>query len=254
MLLLIFLFGLLIGSFLNVCIYRIPRNESIVFPGSHCTACGGYLRSCDLIPVVSYLLLGGRCRYCKCTISPRYPLVELTTAVLITLQVWQRGITASFFLCAALTAVLIVVAMIDFDHQIIPDGLVLVIAVLGLAQLILVLLPQLGLVVLLDHTAGFFLGGGVFFLIAVISRGGMGGGDVKLAAVLGLWFGWKQLLLLVFVAFVSGAFVSVILLLTHIKGRKEGVPFGPFLAAAAYLVSLFGSELVHWYLQTFFIS
>ena len=141
-----------------------------------------------------------------------------------------------------------------FIRQIIPDGLVLVIAVLGLAQLITVLLPQLGPAVLLDRTAGFLLGGGLFFLISVISRGGMGGGDVKLAAVLGLWFGWKQLLLLMFLAFVSGAFVSVLLLLAHIKNRKEGVPFGPFLAVAAYLVSLFGSELVYWYLQTFFIG
>ncbi|MDD3194102.1 MAG: prepilin peptidase [Oscillospiraceae bacterium] len=254
MLFLVFFFGLLVGSFLNVCIYRIPRNESIVFPGSHCTVCGAPLRFFDLIPVVSYLLLGGRCRYCRCTISPRYPLVELTTAMLITLQGWRRGITASFFLYAALTAVLVAVAIIDFDHQIIPDGLVLAIAMLGLAQLIVVLLPQLGPAVLLERTAGFLLGGGLFFLISVISRGGMGGGDVKLAAVLGLWFGWKQLLLLMFLAFVSGAFVSVVLLLAHIKDRKEGVPFGPFLAAAAYLVSLFGSELVHWYLQTFFIG
>ncbi|HWQ51008.1 MAG TPA: prepilin peptidase, partial [Terriglobales bacterium] len=248
------LYGLLIGSFLNVCIYRIPRNESVIFPGSHCPVCGASLRFFDLIPVASYLLLGGRCRYCKRPISLRYPFVELTTAILITLQGWRHGINLSFFLYAALTAALVVTAMIDFDHQIIPDGLVLVIAILGAARLVLVLLPQLGPAVLLDRTIGFFLGGGLFLLIAIVSRGGMGGGDVKLAAALGLWFGWKQLLLLVFVAFVSGALVSVALLASHVKGRKDGVPFGPFLAFAAYLVSLYGSELMNWYLRTFFIG
>ncbi len=252
MLFLVFLFGLFIGSFLNVCIYRIPRNESIVYPGSHCPTCGAPLRFLDLIPVMSYLMLSGRCRYCKCPISPRYPIVELTTAILITLQAWRQGINLSFFLFAGLTAALVAAAMIDYDHQIIPDSLVLTITLLGLAHLFIVLLPQLGFSVLLDRTAGFLLGGSLFLLIAVVSRGGMGGGDIKLTAALGLWFGWRELLLLVFVAFVSGALVSVLLLVTHTKGRKEGIPFGPFLALAAYLVSLFGSELINWYLRTFF--
>ncbi len=253
MLFLLFLFGLVVGSFLNVCIYRIPRGESIAFPGSHCTGCGTPLRPRDLIPVASYLSLGGRCRHCKRAISPRYPLVELTTAGLIVLQGWRRESFVSFFLYAALTAVLIVVTMIDFDHQIIPDGLVLVIAALGLVRLMTVLLPQRGPAALLDSAVGFLLGGGLFFLIAAVSRGGMGGGDVKLAAALGLWFGWKQQLLLMFMAFVLGALVSAALLATRVKGRKEGIPFGPFLAVSAYLVSLFGDELIQWYRQAFFL-
>jgi leader peptidase (prepilin peptidase)/N-methyltransferase len=254
MLLLVFLYGLLVGSFLNVLIYRIPRNESIVFPGSHCPSCGASLHFFDLIPVVSYIMLGGKCRYCKGPISPRYPIVELVTASLITVQAWRRGINPSFFLFAALTAILVAVTMIDYDCQIIPDSLVLLITILGALHLYYVLLPSFGKAVLLDRAAGFLLGGGLFFLIAVVSRGGMGGGDIKLAAALGLWFGWKELLLLIFTAFVTGAIVSVFLLVTHIKGRKEGIPFGPFLAFSAYLVSLYGSELMNWYLRTFFIG
>ncbi|MPM30548.1 Type 4 prepilin-like proteins leader peptide-processing enzyme [bioreactor metagenome] len=198
-------------------------------------------------------MLSGKCRYCKSPISPRYPIVELMTATLITIQAWRQGITLSFFLFAALTAVLVAAAMIDYDCQIIPDSLVVLIAILGAVNLFFVLLPTFGRAVLIDRAAGFLLGGGLFFLIAVVSRGGMGGGDIKLAAVLGLWFGWKELLLLVFAAFIFGAIVSVFLLVTHIKGRKEGIPFGPFLAISAYLVSLFGSELMNWYLRTFFI-
>lgn len=253
MLFLTFLYGLLIGSFLNVIIYRIPRNESIIFPGSHCPSCGASLHFFDLIPVVSYIMLGGKCRYCKCHISPRYPVVELLTASLITFQAWRQGLSLSFFLFAALTAILVAVTVIDYDCQIIPDSLVLLIAILGALHLFFVLAPSYGSAVLLDRAAGFLLGGGLFFLIAVVSRGGMGGGDIKLAAALGLWFGWKELLLLVFAAFIFGAVVSVFLLLTHIKGRKEGIPFGPFLALSAYLVSLYGSELMNWYLRTFFI-
>ncbi len=249
MLFFLFLIGLLIGSFLNVCIYRIPRRESIVFPGSHCTSCGAPLKSYDLIPVVSFLWLGGKCRTCKNPISPRYPAVELTTAVLITLQGWIWGLSFSFFLYAALSAVLIVVTMIDFDHQVIPDSLVLIIAALGLIYRLFICLPRFGLSALLDGAAGFLLGGALFLLIAVVSRGGMGGGDIKLTAALGLWFGWKLLLLMVFLSFVSGALVSAVLLLTHLRGRKDAVPFGPFLAFAAYLVSLCGNELIQWYLQ-----
>lgn len=250
MLFFLFLFGLLIGSFLNVCIYRIPRGESIVFPGSHCASCGVHLKSYDLIPVVSYLLLRGRCRYCGQSISPRYPLVELTTAALITLQGWKWGVTPTFFLYAVLTAVLVAVTMIDFDHQIIPDGLVVIVAALGLIHLLVVRMPLMGPAALLDGAAGFLLGGGLFFLIAVLSRGGMGGGDVKLAAAFGLCFGWQLLLLLLLLAFISGALVSAGLLLSHKKGRKDGVPFGPFLAFGAYFVSLCGSELIRWYLQS----
>lgn len=244
-----FVFGLLIGSFLNVCIYRIPRHESIVFPGSHCTSCGAPIKPYDLIPVVSYLLLHGKCRSCKSPISIRYPIVELVTAVLITGQAWKRGLSIEFFMFATLTTILIVIAMVDIDLQLIPDGFNLTVAALGVFYLLGVRMHQVGFSALLDGIMGSALGAGLFLLISVISKGGMGGGDIKLVAALGLWFGWKGLLLLLFIAFVVGAIVSVLLLLLRRKGRKDGIPFGPFLAFAAYLVSLFGTDLLQWYFQ-----
>ncbi|MGE4352735.1 MAG: A24 family peptidase [Oscillospiraceae bacterium] len=249
--LLVFIFGLLIGSFLNVCIYRIPRQESIVFTGSHCTACGTPIKFYDLIPVLSYVLLRGRCRFCKSRISPQYPLIELATAVLITFQAWKWGLTVSFMLFAALTAVLIVVTMVDFYHQIIPDSFIIAIAILGLFYLATIQAPQRGFSAVVDSIVGLFVGGALFFLISFVSKGGMGGGDIKLMAVLGLWFGWKKILLLMLVAFVSGAFISVPLLLMHRKSGKDAVPFGPFIALAAYFISLFGNELLQWYSQYF---
>lgn len=249
-----FLFGLLIGSFLNVCIYRVPRQESIVFPASHCACCGTPIKHCDLIPVVSFLLLRGKCRSCNCAISARYPLVELATATLLCIQNWRWGSSVSFVLFAALTAVLIVVTMVDYDHQIIPDRFIVIIAILGLCYLFAVRFWQAGSVAVLDSIIGCLLGGGLFFLIAVVSKGGMGGGDIKLVAALGLWFGWKQLLLLIVLSFVLGAIISVFLLLRHKKTGKDGIPFGPFIALAAYLVSLFGQEWLLWYSQWLMMS
>lgn len=249
MLFITFVFGLLIGSFLNVCIYRIPRHESIVFPGSHCTSCGASIKPYDLVPVVSYLILQGKCRSCKSPISPRYPIVELTTAVLIVGQAWKRGLSIEFFMFATLTAILIVITMVDIDHHLIPDGFNLTVAAVGVLYLLGVRVHQVGFSALLDGAISSALGAGLFLLISVISKGGMGGGDIKLVAALGLWFGWKELLLLLFIAFVVGAFLSVLLLLLRRKGRKDGIPFGPFLAFAAYLVSLFGTNLLQWYFQ-----
>ena len=249
MLVVTFMYGLLIGSFLNVCIYRIPRHESIVFNGSHCTSCGTPIKFYHLIPVVSYVLLKGKCRYCKSPISPVYPLVELITAVLITVLCWKWGLTLSFFLLAALTAVLITVTMVDYYHQIIPDRFMLLIAVLAVAFLLGIKYPQQGFSALVDSIIGFSLGGGIFLLIALVSKGGMGGGDIKLMAVLGLWFGWKKILLLMLMAFVTGALISVPLLLLRRKSGKDAIPFGPFIALAAYIISLYGDELLQWYSQ-----
>lgn len=160
----------------------------------------------------------------------------------------ETGLSIEFFMFAAWTAVLIVIAMVDFDHQLIPDGFNLTVAALGVVYLG-IRFHQAGFPALLDGVVSSLLGAGLFLLISVISKGGMGGGDMKLVAALGLWFGWKELLLLLFIAFVVGAIVSVLLLLLRRKGRKDGIPFGPFLASAAYLVSLFGTELLQWYFQ-----
>lgn len=247
MILTVFLFALMIGSFLNVCIYRIPRNESIAFPGSHCTACGKPIKAYDLIPVLSFLFLHGKCRMCKEPISIRYPLVELITGILIAAQAWRFGMTIEFFLYAAMTAVLIVVTMIDLDLQIIPDRLVAALGILSLLYLFLVRFPRYGVSALYNSAIGFVLGGLFFLLIAIVSNGGMGGGDIKLMAMLGLWFGWQKLLVLMFLTFIGGAIISLFLLLLKVKKMKDGIPFGPFIAFAAYIVSMFGDKIIAWY-------
>ncbi|WP_291402536.1 prepilin peptidase [Acidaminobacter sp.] len=245
---LVFVYSLLVGSFLNVCIYRIPREMSIVFPGSHCTSCDTRLKAYELIPLFSYIALGGKCRTCGEKISARYPMVELITALLVTLQFHILGLNLTFAFFAIMTFILIVMTMIDYDLQIIPDGLTLILGIVGILYLAAVIVPAQGFSALIPRGIGFLLGGGLFLLIAIVSNGGMGGGDIKLMAVLGLWFGWQHLLLLMMLSFVSGALISVALLAFRIKGRKEAIPFGPFIALAAYLTSIFGNELVTWYL------
>lgn len=245
--LVVFILGLLFGSFLNVVIYRLPREESIVTPGSHCPQCNTPLKAGELIPVVSYLIQKGRCKTCGAQISSRYPKVELLTALLLTLQFHYFGFVFEFVFFAFLTLILVALTMIDYDLQIIPDELNLLLLVLGVVYLLVVRLPEVSLLGLLPHLIGFVVGGGLFLLIAVVSKGGMGGGDIKLMAALGLWFGWQQLLVLMFISFVSGAAVSLLLMGIKLKGRKDAIPFGPFIAFAAYVTSVFGTHILNWY-------
>ncbi len=239
--------GLLFGSFLNVVIYRLPREESIVTPGSHCPHCNTPLTAGELIPVISYLIQKGRCKTCDAQISSRYPLVELATALFVTFQFHYLGPSLPFLFFGSMTLILVAMTMIDYDLQIIPDELNVLLLVLGVVYLLAVRLPEVGLRGLLPNLVGFLVGGGLFLLIAVLSGGGMGGGDVKLMAVMGLWFGWKLLLVLMFLSFISGAVISLFLLATKIKGRKDAIPFGPFIALAAYLTSIYGPSILAWY-------
>lgn len=243
MVFLVFVLGLFIGSFLNVCIYRLYRNESIVFPPSACPKCGRRLTPGELIPVVSFLLQRGRCRGCREPISWRYPVVEALYGLVLALLYTRLG-WAGFFPAAFFYGILIVVFFIDLEHQIIPDRLVL--ALLALAVVTQLFWPRVSWP---EALIGFVLGGGLFLLLAVVSKGGMGGGDIKLVAVLGFWFGWKLLLLLMFLSFVGGGLLSGALLLTGIKKRGDGIPFGPFLVAAAFVVTLWGREIMTWYLR-----
>ena len=250
MTLLIFITFTFIGSFLNVCIYRIPREESIVFPGSHCPECGTTIKPYDLIPVISWMILRGKCRSCGTAISARYPAVELLTGAMVALVYIQLGLTIHFILVSFLTLLLIVLTFIDLDHQIIPDGINLLVAVGGLASLALGLISGNGLTI--GQTAlGVFIGGGFFLVIAIVSNGGMGGGDIKLMAALGLWFGWQGILLVMFLSFMIGGIVSVGLLIARKAGRKQMVPFGPFIAVGAYLTAVFGNQIITWYFTQF---
>ena len=237
-----FIYGLFIGSFLNVCIYRLPAGESLVSPPSHCPHCGRRLRVGELIPVFSFLWQRGRCRICSSPIAWRYPLLELAPPVLFALLAWRFG-WPDVLWQAAFYAVLVVIFFIDLDHQIIPDRLVLLL--LGITGLVLLSGrgPARGSALL-----GGLLGFGLFLLLAVVSKGGMGGGDIKLVGVLGLWFGWQQLLLLMFLAFLGGGLVGGVLLLLKLKSRKDGIAFGPFLVLAAFFVSMWGQQLLAWYL------
>ncbi len=236
-------FGLLVGSFSNVCIYRMPRQESVVFPASHCTACGSPVRPYDNIPVVSYLLLGGKCRSCGVKISPIYPAVESAIGLLITLAYLHFGLSVEFLVTAVVSTVLVIVTVIDLQHRIIPDKITLPGIVFGFAA-------GFYLEGWRDSLIGFFVGGGLFYLIAVLSRGGMGGGDIKFIAAAGALVGWQKVLLIIFIGALSGSVVGIALMALKGGTRKSMIPFGPFLALGTLVVLYFGDDLVRLYLST----
>ncbi len=248
LIILLFLLGLAVGSFLNVCIHRLPAGESVISPRSHCRACGETLGPPDLIPVVSYLWLRGRCRRCGAPFSARYALVELATGALFAWCLAVVGPEPALVRALVLTAFLVVVAVIDFDHQLILDKVVAWLAAAGVAlNLALAASPAAALPLLWDMLLGGLLGGGVMLAIAVVTRGGMGGGDIKFLAALGLWFGWQLTLLTLFLSFVIGGAGGAVLLLLRLRGRKDFIPFGPFIAAGAFVALLYGPALVDWY-------
>lgn len=246
------LFGLFMGSFLNVCIYRMPRGQSVVFPSSRCPACGMPIRPWDNIPVLSFLLLRGKCRRCGARISPRYPLVEGTTAALFLLVYYRFGWGWHLPVLLAFVSAMVVVTFIDLDFQIIPDRITLGLLPLWLLAGSLVLPDpfmreaDLGWKVALIGAASGF---GLFYLIAVLSRGGMGGGDIKLMAGVGSVLGWKGVLMTTLVGSVSGALAGIALMALKGKGRKAKIPFGPFLALGAVMSLLIGQEVLGWYLH-----
>lgn len=252
MLILLFVFGAIIGSFLNVCIWRLPRHESIVTPGSHCPGCDRQLSWYENIPLASYAALKGKCRSCGVGISPRYPLVELLTAVLFVLAGWRFDATAQLAPALLLIATLIVVFFIDLEHYIIPNNVVLPVAAVGLAAMVAIALTTTGPDIDLwwaYPVAG--LGSALFFFIIVmIFPRGMGMGDVKLVGMLGFFLG-RATLIGLFLGFLLGAVVGVGLILAGRKGRKSRVPFGPFLAVGALVALFYGNQLLDLYLGLF---
>ena len=243
MALLVFVLGLLIGSFLNVCIFRIPNRETIIYGTSRCPHCRNSLGALDLIPVISYLVLKGNCRFCQSPISWRYPLVELLTGLIFYLGYISIGELHLLIKYLVLFSLLIIISFIDIDRQLIPNQLVLAILVWGIGWQLLA--PELSWQ---QSLLGAILGGGILLLIAVISKGGMGGGDIKLMFAAGLVLGGRFTVLALFIACVIGAFVGGFLLATGIKKRKEPIPFGPFLAMGIFTASLWGEELIQLYL------
>lgn len=249
----IFTLGIIIGSFLNVCIYRIPREESIAYPASHCTYCSHPLAWYDLVPIFSFLSLRGKCRYCGGVISPQYPTVELLNGILYLLNFYLFGVTIDFVFYSFLISILIVISIIDYYEQIIPDGLVLIILISAIIYKITIYFVYKTPIALMDSTLGFFSGGLLFLLIAIISNGAMGGGDIKLIAVLGFILGLKKTLLNILLSFLIGAVISIFLLLSGKKGRKDAIPFGPFINISFLITIIFGEGIINWYIIKFII-
>ncbi len=232
--------GLCIGSLLNVVIYRVPRGVSIAVGRSHCLGCCRELAWYDLIPLLSYLLLRGRCRSCREPISWCYPLVELLTAALFVIVYLHTGLTAVLIKYLFLVALLVAVSFIDLEHFLIPDSLVLAGVIFGIG---------IGFIVQDISFWSALLGAvscsGFLLLVALISRGGMGMGDVKLALVTGLFLGWPQGLVGLFAGACAGGLIGIILLMTGIRGRKDPIPFGPFIALGTLAALLWGSQILN---------
>jgi leader peptidase (prepilin peptidase)/N-methyltransferase len=245
--LVIFLGGLSIGSFLNVCIYRIPRRKSIVWPASFCPKCRAPIRPYDNIPVLSFLLLGGKCRKCRARISPRYPAIELLTALLFLALARKFGLTWQFLRGIVFTGVLIPLSFIDLDRQVVPDAISLPGIAVGLASSLLVSRAFAASLI------GLAAGAGVIFLFRlswklVRRQEGIGQGDILLAALIGAFLGGRLVLLAIFLAAVLGVLggiVTAAMRRRQVFGRR--IPFGPFLALASLLVLFFGESILNWY-------
>ncbi len=243
---LILLYGLLLGSFYNVVGLRIPLKQSIVKPRSRCPYCQHTLRPYELIPVVSYLLQGGKCRRCKAPVSFLYPAVELATGLLFVLAPLLMGWTLELIIAWTLISLMIIVFVSDIKYMIIPDKVLLVFAVIFLLERIfLPLLPWWDS--LLGAAAGFFL----LLFIAVISKGGMGGGDIKLFAVIGLALGTKLVLLTFFFATLFGAVFGIVGMLIGKVEKGKPIPFGPYIALGSLTAYFFGQRILDWYLYSF---
>ena len=244
---LVFVFGTCIGSFLNVCIYRLPESKSIVRPGSMCPSCGTPIRFYDNIPILSYIALRGKCRHCEATISFRYPVIEFISGIFAVGISLKYGISLEAMVYYAFTATLLVITFIDIDHQIIPDVITLPgIPIFFAASLAL---PQITLV---ESILGILIGGGSLFLVAwlyhlLTRKEGMGGGDIKLLAMMGAIIGWKGVLFTIFAASATGTVAGLAIILKTRKTMKLAVPFGPFLAIGGIAYILFGPQLIAWY-------
>ncbi len=246
----IFLLGISVGSFANVCIYRIPQKQSIISPPSHCPTCGVTIKKYDLIPVLSYMILKGKCRNCGERFSPQYAIIEAIFGLVFMLVYWQHGYTIMFLIYALLASLVMVIAVIDIKTMEVPDELIIFGLIVGVPIASYQIIIQNNTII--SHILGFVVGGGLFLLIAVITNA-MGGGDIKLMAVIGLWVGLPKVLLITLLSFVVGAVISIFLLVFKIKGRKDFIPFVPFIMIASLLTIIFGNEIIAYYIQRFFV-
>jgi leader peptidase (prepilin peptidase)/N-methyltransferase len=245
---LVFILGLVIGSFLNVCIYRIPRGESISFPPSHCTDCKTQIKPYDLIPVISYLFLGGKCRHCGSKISIKYPALELFTSIIFLLIYNQYGLSIELIKFLILAVFLIIIAFIDLNTQ---DVYAVTTYPCFFIGVVFVLIDKFYLHSdISTYLIGLLIGIGVFGFISILTGAmGMGTGDIEIAAICGIYLGWSNTLITMFFAFIIGAIVGVSLIALKKKGRKDPIAFGPFLAIGTMIAMLYGDKIIKIYLN-----
>ncbi len=245
MIYLVFMFGMLFGSFYNVCIYRLPIGKSVIMPRSSCESCGFVLRGLDMIPVISYAVSRGKCRHCGAKYSSRYALVELLTGTLFLLSYSVFGYSWMSVVGIILSSIVIIVTFIDIDHHIILDRFSIIIIILALCYHI-----YLGNISFLNTGLGFLIGGGLLFLIAIL--GTMGGGDIKIMASFGLLLGFPKVLMALYLSFIIGAIVLTPIMVIQKKKYgeyKSQVPFGPFLCIGTWITFHFGEVLYQSYIN-----
>lgn len=240
------LFGLILGSFYNVVGLRVPKGESIVNPPSHCTACNRRLTAFELIPVLSYVIQGGKCKGCGAKVSPIYCVTEIATAVLFVISYLKFGFTAELAVALLFMSLLLIIVVSDLAYMLIPNKILLFfLPLLIIARIFSPLDPWW------DSLLGAVIGFGILLLIAVISKGGMGGGDIKLFFLIGLVLGTVHTLLTLFLASLIGMVVGIIVLKVRGQGRKTPIPFGPSIALGAVIAYFYGVDLIDWYWQLF---
>lgn len=229
--LIIFIYGAVIGSFLNVCIYRIPENKSIVSPPSACPECGNFIKWYDNIPILSYFILGRKCRFCGEKISGRYPIIEFMTGLLFVLFFIKFGVEKNYFFYIIMVGYLITLALIDIDRKIVPDGILKYMCITGAVFSVF----KFGGINLFEGIIGATAGGTLLLILNYFTNGKIGEGDIKLAAVLGMCVGAAAVFDIIFYSFIVGGFVAVFLLVTGKNGRKDEIAFVPFIAAGFIL-------------------
>ncbi|RIW37701.1 prepilin peptidase [Bacillus salacetis] len=244
MAIIIVIYGLLLGSFYNVVGLRVPVNQSIVKPRSACPGCGHTLTPLELIPVLSYLIQGGKCSRCRERISPLYPLVEGATGILFVFSYWTIGWEWELLIALTLVSLFVIIFVSDIKYMLIPDKVLLFFAGLFLIERVFIPLSPWW-----DSLAGAAIGFTLLLLIAVVSKGGMGGGDIKLYALIGFVLGTKPMLLSFFLATLLGAMVGIAGLAAGIFERKKPIPFGPFIAAGALISYFYYENIINWYLS-----
>lgn len=240
----IIIYGVIIGSFLNVCIYRIPKNESIIIHRSHCMNCGKQIKWYDLVPLISYLILGGKCRYCKTKLSPQYPLIEFINGLGYALIVIVNGVSVESILYCLCTSALLALSVIDWRTFEIPVAFNIFIGILGIIRLLTDIEHWY------TYAIGFVAVSGFLYLILIITKGrGIGGGDIKLMAAAGLLVGWKYIILSLGLGCVLGSIIHVVLMKVQKKDRV--LAFGPYLSLGIYISMVCGNQIIEWYLNTF---